>query len=561
MDSFQTLLIIAYIACGLLPLILVRPVLRNRDNPGAVGMGIVIAGLSLWGLASAAHTAVTTQGLAFITWNVLLLGASFSIIGWFLVLSVYTGLLTPTRRVLGLLALEPLLFQLFVWTNPAHHLVYGQGTSFTAVTSIVSNYQAIFWVHAVVGYVFNLVAALLVLSEVLSARGVRRTQSIALFASLIPPTIFNVVHIVAETPFDLTPFGYVATVFILGWALFRAQLLDIVPIGRARAVENMSDAVVTVDTNGRVVDCNPAAREMVDVGPNYVGISGEEFFSAFPDAVDRFQDRDVVDTEISVTQDGTVRYFDISISPIHDLAGKQEGRLIVLREITLLKKREQELREREQELDLLRQVLSRVLRHNIRNDLTVVKGYNELLAADLAGEQQAMAEKVISKADDLVAISEKARSIEKLIQKDQQPMTIDLSQILTETFNEYRTQFPTVSFTLDCPENCTAVVTPSIELAVKNLLGNAAKHNDSAAPEVDVRLTERDETVRLTISDNGPGVPAQELRVLEQGEETPLEHGSGIGLWIVHWVISNSNASIDFDVDDDGTTAVLTVPA
>lgn len=556
----ESLLILAYATCGLLPLVLIRPVFRNRDNPGAVGMAVLIAGLILWGVASATHTALSTQRLAYVTWNILLLGASLSIIGAFVVLSDYTGLFTPTRRVLGILALEPVMLQLFAWTNPAHHLVYGQGTSFTDVTSILTNYQTVFWAHAGIGYALNIVATLLILSEVLSTRGVRRTQSLALFLSLIPPTVLNAIHIVLETPFDLTPFGYVASVFILGWALFRAQLLDIVPIGRDRAVENMSDGVVTVDSNGRVVDCNPAARETVNVGTNYVGMPGDEFFSAFPEAVDRFRDRDEVDTEISVTQNGTVRYFDLDISPIHDLAGEQEGRLIVLQDITPLKNREQELREREQELDLLRQVLSRVLRHNIRNDLTVVKGYNELLADELAGEQQAMAEKVISKADDLVAISEKARAIEKLIQKDQQAVEIDLSTVVREAFNECRTQFPTVSFTLDCPEHCTAVVSPSIELALKNLLGNAAKHNDSTAPAVDVTLTERDETVRLTISDNGPGVPEQELRVLEQGEETPLEHGSGIGLWIVHWVISNSDASIHFEVDD-GTTAVLTVPA
>ncbi|WP_136717807.1 histidine kinase N-terminal 7TM domain-containing protein [Halorientalis salina] len=560
MDLSQSILVVAYVASGLLPLVLLYPVSRNRGNPGAVGMVVTIVGVSIWGFASAVHTAVASEGLAFVAWNVLLLGASLSIIGWFLVLSAFTGLVTPSRRVIGVLALEPLFVQVFAWTNSAHYLVYGPETSFTAVSSIVANYQLVFWIHAAVGYGLNTIAALLVLSEVLSTRGVRRTQSLALFGSLIPPTITNAVHLVVGTPFDLTPFGFVVMAFILGWALFRVQLMDVVPIGRERAVENMTDAAITVDSKGRVVDCNPAARELFGVGRDYVGMPGEQFFAAFPEAFQRFRDTTEIDTEISVTQNGIERHFDLEISPIHELAGKREGRLIVLREITLLKQREAELRERQQDLDLLRQVLSRVLRHNIRNDLTVVKGYNELFAAELDAEHSAMAETVLSKADDLATISEKARTVEKLIQRDQQPVALDLTAVVRDACSASQSRFPDVDVTVQTPEDCIVEAIPSIELAVGNLVENAAEHNDSSDPTVAVTLTDRDGEAHLSVSDNGPGVPKQELRLLEKGEETPLEHGSGLGLWIVGWVIRKSEASIGYDVGEVGTTVDVRIP-
>ncbi|MFB6179933.1 MAG: histidine kinase N-terminal 7TM domain-containing protein [Halorientalis sp.] len=353
MVSSDTVLVVAYIGSGLLPWFLLRPVVRNWHKPGAIGMVLTIVGVSLWSLAAAAHTAVSSQSMAFGAWNVLLLGASLSSLGWFLVLGTYSGLLSPTRRLVALIMLEPLFVQVFAWTNPAHHLVYGPATSFTVVQSLVANYQLVFWIHAVIGYGLDLFVGLLILSQGISARGVQRTQSLALFVSLLPPALMNAVHLVVETPFDLTPFGSVLTVFILGWALFRAQFLDIVPIGRERAIENMSDAAVTIDSEGRVVDCNPAARELVGVGDNYVGMPADEFFSAFPDAVDRFREATTVDTEISVTREGSTRYFDLEISPISDPTGNREGRLVVFREITLLKRREQELRERQQDLDLL----------------------------------------------------------------------------------------------------------------------------------------------------------------------------------------------------------------
>jgi signal transduction histidine kinase len=64
----------------------------------------------------------------------------------------------------------------------------------------------------------------------------------------------------------------------------------------------------------------------------------------------------------------------------------------------------------------------------------------------------------------------------------------------------------------------------------------------------------------VAVTDDGPGLPAHESRVLTNGEETPLEHGSGMGLWVVHWIVSRYGGELDFEVDD-GTTVRLSLPA
>jgi signal transduction histidine kinase len=225
----------------------------------------------------------------------------------------------------------------------------------------------------------------------------------------------------------------------------------------------------------------------------------------------------------------------------------------VLRDITLRK-------EREQELDLMRQVQSRVLRHNIRNDLQLVKLTTAMLADKLDGQDSTMAERAYDRADDLVSISTKARAVEKLVEQDQIPTRIDLSETLNAILERSQQDFPDISFHIDAPETCSVEIIPAIEIAFENIIENAAEHNDSATPTVHITVQAESERATVTIRDNGDGIPSHELTVLDKGEETPLEHGSGIGLWVIQWVLDNSTATMDYTTSEDGTTFSIHIP-
>jgi signal transduction histidine kinase len=68
-------------------------------------------------------------------------------------------------------------------------------------------------------------------------------------------------------------------------------------------------------------------------------------------------------------------------------------------------------------------------------------------------------------------------------------------------------------------------------------------------------------TVELTIEDNGPGVPSREIEPLLEGEETPLEHTSAIGLWLAKWSLDHMNGDLSVDTDPGaGTRVTMTLP-
>ena len=59
----------------------------------------------------------------------------------------------------------------------------------------------------------------------------------------------------------------------------------------------------------------------------------------------------------------------------------------------------------------------------------------------------------------------------------------------------------------------------------------------------------------------GPGVDENEVAVVARGEERPLEHGSGLGLWLVNWVVTRYGGSCQVETGDAGTTVTLRLPA
>jgi len=63
----------------------------------------------------------------------------------------------------------------------------------------------------------------------------------------------------------------------------------------------------------------------------------------------------------------------------------------------------------------------------------------------------------------------------------------------------------------------------------------------------------------LEIRDTNAQIPALETESLRAGDETPLQHGQGIGLWIAHWSLSSLGGSVEFGYDE-GNCITVRIP-
>lgn len=65
----------------------------------------------------------------------------------------------------------------------------------------------------------------------------------------------------------------------------------------------------------------------------------------------------------------------------------------------------------------------------------------------------------------------------------------------------------------------------------------------------------------VEIADNGPGIPKSEWEIIKIGQETPLLHTQGIGLWLLYWATTALGGSIEMASNEPrGTVLTFEVP-
>jgi PAS domain S-box-containing protein len=219
------------------------------------------------------------------------------------------------------------------------------------------------------------------------------------------------------------------------------------------------------------------------------------------------------------------------------------GFLINARDITARKESQQQAT-----------VLNRILRHNLRNGLTVILGRAKLLAENDSERVASGAETILSSASDLQRLTTYTKDLSDMIgTHDVAQHRHDVTALLETKLEALADVYPDAEFDLDVTEIPAVMAAPKLDLAVEHVLTNAVEHNDSDTPHVAItaRLSAPSaEYVELTVADNGPGIPRQEREVLLEGDEEPLKHGSGLGLWIVNWIVTRSGGYIEFDTND-----------
>jgi PAS domain S-box-containing protein len=209
-------------------------------------------------------------------------------------------------------------------------------------------------------------------------------------------------------------------------------------------------------------------------------------------------------------------------------------------------------------------VLDRVLRHNLRNDLTVVLGRAELLADAVDDPRdREMLETIQRRCDRLMDFAEKARRAQRVLDHalTKQTNTVRVHEIVDRVATRIREAHPNAVFTVDIPKDVTANVPRTLNIALTDLAKNAVEHNDNSEPFVEVAVREENGTVEISVIDDGPGIPQNELDVLRNGTETPLKHGSGIGFWLVHWIVSQCGGDLHVDERTPrGSIVTMTLP-
>lgn len=207
-----------------------------------------------------------------------------------------------------------------------------------------------------------------------------------------------------------------------------------------------------------------------------------------------------------------------------------------------------ESKHREQRLE----VFNRVLRHNLRNQIDVINSHTERLAEQTDSDH---AEAILSATDRLAGTGTRARRIDRLMARDLEPTTVDLTTVLSDLLAKIESDGITVG--TDFPSTATLRTDEeTLRATLVSPLENAIRYADTV---VTVAVESTGSGYSVVITDDGPGIPATELDSLAAGTETDLRHSRGLGLWQLKWGTDALNGALTFE-NGEGTTVRIRLP-
>ncbi|WP_256287839.1 PAS domain-containing protein [Halobellus inordinatus] len=335
-------------------------------------------------------------------------------------------------------------------------------------------------------------------------------------------------------------------------------------------VHNTSEAIYIKNRESEYVFINEVGADIFDETPEtVVGKTDDELFDTESADAVRADDRHVFETGSGETWervryvDGTEHVFIDNKFPYRDESGEIIGLVGVSRDITERKAYEQQLEEQRDGLDLL----NKVVRHDIRNNLQVVLGYGDLLGPYVDADGNEHLTKILNNAESAVELTHTAADLaEVMVHPDRDPTRVCLDDIL-------QTQITEVCETFDGATVAVAGSLPAVEVLAddmlssvfRNLLKNAVQHNDKDVPEVTVSAAVDDDAgaVTVRVADNGPGVP-EDLRpsIFGKGEKGLDSEGTGVGLYLVRTLVEAYGGDVWIEDETAGRPAdTRTAPA
>ncbi|MCS7064502.1 MAG: cell wall metabolism sensor histidine kinase WalK [Methylacidiphilales bacterium] len=337
-------------------------------------------------------------------------------------------------------------------------------------------------------------------------------------------------------------------------------------------LENMAEGVAIVDENHVIQEANLAVGRLFGIKEVLIGRSVLEVFRnadleiILRKAIDSGKRQQC---EISVTTDQSQeRVVEASVTPIIHPSTREaharRGAILLFHDITEFKRVE----------NVRREFVTNVS-HELRTPLSVFRGYLEILLAqrrvDISELHRILSimnkhvSRLTSLVDELVDLARLETGRVGL-----EPLVIKVPELLERIVNDWRLilKESQQEIELICPRELPLLeADPArMEQVMHNLLENASKYSEPHT-RITVRAEHRDHVIRITVSDQGMGIPAQDLpyifdRFYRVDKSRSRDRGGmGLGLSIVKQIIELHGGRIWAESQlEVGTTIYLELP-
>lgn len=330
-------------------------------------------------------------------------------------------------------------------------------------------------------------------------------------------------------------------------------------------VESLTAGLLVVDGSGRVEIFNGAGRAMIGVKTDPIGSDYQKVLAAFPPLVELVGEclstaRPIVRRTVQVESAGTM-HLGVTVSPL----GKPlpHGVICLFSDLTSVVELEEQLR--------LKETLARLgeltagLAHEFRNGLATIHGYSRLIDVDaLTPKYRPYVEGIRQETDSLGKVVTNFLSFAR--PENMALSRVDLEAVVRRATDDLRYELPAET-TLTVDGTFADVLGDEVLLrqVFGNLVRNAVDACEGAGVTPDIRIRGwvdvAHHSCRVSVDDNGPGIPEAARERIFQPFFTTRSQGTGLGLAIVQKIVVMHNGRVVVaDARGGGASIQISIP-
>ncbi len=493
---------------------------------------------------------------------------------WSFFLYEYTFSRPVPRFVVRLiLFFMPVLFVPLILTNAFHGMMYGPETRLIqGKTGLIAHFDHGPLFFVVVSYLYLLILGSSVIAglAMVKANPAIRSFFVKIFLTTVIPAIANVSYVFYDVTWfntDPTPFSFAASLTLIVWLIADNRWVDVGAIARDMLFYKTTDVVLVVDLDGKLLEANGAADDVLKSGRG-TSVCDLEGFGPIIKKLLKTQTLPDLPEVTNGDRHYVARAHQIRLG----VGQRLLGWTVSFVDVTIQKR----AAERALAAERVQTQFLATVSHELRTPLTVVNGALGLLKGQMASLP-------VEKADRLVDLATKNSNILASLLNDlldTQKLssseftlnctTSNIDDIVLgavdsmETFNSARNIV--VRYEASPRAIFAQMDENRIHQVLTNVLSNAFKFSKPDS-FVNVEVTERGGLAFISIEDTGRGIPAgSEDKVFgrfSQVDESDQKdiYGSGLGMHIAKQIMSQHGGSISYVSEvGEGTTFTITLP-